>query len=120
MNIINKEKLDFLLVENTKVLGNYSYVLSTKAPYFMFQVIGFDTEKEFEDFKAAPKMAYGVIPGYRIVLCLSNALGEPQYDKSKMDGYYAVFTGLLKEVCDWFSAYRDINNSAVYQQFKIK
>lgn len=120
INVIDKSKFKFAIIENTDALGNYTYILSTASPYFMFQVIGFATDKEFHGFIAAPTAAYGVIPGYRIVLSLAHSLAEPVYDKDKMDSYYEYFAHIMKDACDWFAAYRNINNNAVYQQFKIK
>lgn len=119
INAIDRNKLKFAIIENTDALGNYTYVLSTASPYFMFQVIGFATDKEFQGFIKKPTAAYGVIPGYRIVLSLAHSLAEPVYDKSKMDSYYKYFSCIMKDACDWFAAYRGINNNSVYQQFKI-
>lgn len=119
INVIDRNKLKFAIIENTDALGNYTYVLSTASPYFMFQVIGFATDKEFQEFIAAPTAAYGVIPGYRIVLSLAHSLAEPVYDTSKMDSYYEYFTCIMKDACDWFSDYRNIESNEVYSKFKL-
>lgn len=119
MDILNKNELKFMLVENTQVLGNYQYILSTNHPMPLFQVIAFETEADFQRFINANPYAFVQIPHYRIVLSLGTALNAPDLTQANAKEMAQRIREIMHDACEWFMKYKDYQNNPNFKLYKI-
>lgn len=119
MDIQDKNKLDFLLVENTQVLGNYQYILSIEHPMPMFQVITFETDADIQLFFNANPYTFIQIPHYRIVISLCNTLLNTELNKENAFEMAQIIRKIMNDAYKWFLQYKEYKNNPKFEPYKI-
>ncbi|MDD3040909.1 hypothetical protein [Bacteroides sp.] len=98
---IVQQKIGFLLCESP-ALDSGKFILQAGGNQYLYQILAFDSQNQYDAFRVMSKEKFLKIAGYRIVIRLSCALQNIQTNQVNAKEVLADANSVMSQALDWY------------------
>lgn len=98
---IAQQKIGFLLCESP-VLSSGKFILQAGGNQYLYQIIAFDSQNQYDAFRVMSKEKFLKMDGYRIVIRLSCALQNAQTNQANAKQVLCDINNVMSQALDWY------------------
>lgn len=101
LDTIVQQKIGFFLCESP-VLGSGKFILQAGGNQYLYQIIAFDSQNQYDAFRVMTKEKFFKMDGYRIVIRLSCALQNIQTNQANAKEILADTNNVMGQALEWY------------------